>query len=190
MNPALVLVDMQQDYFPNGRMEVFGATEASLNARKLLDFFREKNLPVVHIQHIAARAGATFLLPNTEGINIHDNVKPRSHEAVIKKHFPNSFRDTDLEEHLRAKGIKELVICGMMSHMCIDTTVRAAFDKGYTCMVAHDACATRNMVFKGVDIPAKHVHGAFMAALSAVFAKVLSAEEIIGMLQNATSMIS
>jgi len=179
MKPALVLVDIQKDYFPNGRMEVVGAVEATQVAQRLLIFFREKNLPIVHIQHIAARAGATFLVPNTEGINFHGSVAPFSGEPVIKKNFPNSFRDTALQEHLASRGIKELVICGMMSHMCIDTTVRAAFDKGYQCMVAHDACATRNLVFNGIDIPAAHVHGAYMAALAAVFAKVLSAEEII-----------
>lgn len=183
MKPALVLVDIQQDYFPNGRMEVGGAVEASLVAKKLLDYFRENNLPIVHIQHIAARPGATFLLPNTEGINFHESVKPLPDEAVIKKHFPNGFRDTELEKYLLAKGIRDLVVCGMMSHMCIDATTRAAFDMGYTCMVAHDACATRNMVFNGLDIPAKHVHGSYMAALGAVFAKVSSAEEIIGMLR-------
>ncbi len=180
MKPALLLVDIQQDYFPNGRMEVVGAIEASQVAKRLLDHFRQRGLPVVHVQHIAARPGATFLLPNTEGIGFHENVTPLPGEAVIKKHFPNSFRDTDLHEHLLAKGIKELVICGMMSHMCIDATTRAAFDKGYACMVAHDACATRNIAFNGIDIPASHVHGSYMAALAAVYANVLSAEEIIG----------
>ncbi len=181
MKPALVLVDIQRDYFPEGRMEVVGAIDASQVAKRLLDHFREKDLPVVHIQHIATRAGATFFLPNTEGINFHESVAPMPDELVIQKQFPNSFRDTELEEYLRSKGIRDLVICGMMSHMCIDATTRAAFDKGYACIVAHDACATRNMSFKGIDIPAKHVHGAFMAALGAVYAKVLSAEEIIGM---------
>ncbi len=182
MKPALVLVDIQQDYFPNGKMEVVGAVEASQVAKRLLDHFRKKNLPIVHIQHIAARPNATFLLPNTEGIDFAESVKPLPGEMTIKKHFPNSFRDTDLQEYLRSKEIKELVICGMMSHMCIDTTTRAAFDLGYACTVAHDACATRNMVFNGLDIPAAHVHGSYMAALGAVFAKVLSAKEVIGMI--------
>lgn len=179
MNPALVLVDIQQDYFPAGRMEVVGAVEASRAAKKLLGHFREKNLPIVHVQHISTRAGSTFFLPNTQGINIHESVSPLPNETVIKKHFPNSFRDTDLQEYLGSQGIKELVICGMMSHMCIDATVRAAFDRGYTCIVIHDACATRNLVFNGIDLPAMHVHGAYMAALGAVYAKVLSSEEII-----------
>jgi len=182
MNTALVMVDIQQDYFPKGRMEVVGAVAASRSAEKLLIHFREKNFPIVHIQHISTRPGAAFFLPDTEGINFHENVMPLPDEAVIRKHFPNSFRDTDLQKHLVSRGIKELVICGMMSHMCIDATTRAAFDRGHICIVAHDACATRNLAFNGIDIPATHVHGAYMAALGAVYAKVLSAEEIIGIL--------
>jgi nicotinamidase-related amidase len=179
MKPALLLVDIQQDYFPDGRMEVAGAVEATQAAKKLLDHFRKKGLHVIHIQHIATRPNATFLLPNTEGINFHASVMPLPGEAVFKKHFPNSFRDTGLEAHLSSSGTKDLVICGMMSHMCIDTTVRAAFDKGYTCLVAHDACAARNLSFDGTMIPAQHVHGSYMAALGAVFANVLKAAQIM-----------
>jgi nicotinamidase-related amidase len=179
MNPALVLVDIQQDYFPKGRMEVVGAVEASRASIRLLDHFREKKLSIIHVQHISLRAGASFFLPNTEGVNFYEGVTPLPNETVIKKNFPNSFRDTQLNEYLVSQGIKEIVICGMMSHMCIDATVRAAFDKGYSCIVAHDACATRNLTFNGIDIPAAHVHGAYMAALGSVYAKVLSAEETI-----------
>ncbi len=182
MNSALVLVDIQQDYFPKGRMEVVGAVEASQAAKRLLDFFRTKKLPIVHIQHISTRPGATFFLPNTEGIHLHESVSPLPDETIVKKHFPNSFRDTHLQEYLLSQEIKDLVICGMMSHMCIDATVRAAFDKGYQCMVAHDACAARSLAFHGSNIPASNVHGAYMAALGAVFAKVASANDIMGML--------
>lgn len=184
MNTALVIVDIQLDYFPKGRMEVVGAVEASLMAKRLLGGFRDKNLPVFHVQHISTRAGSTFFLPNTEGVSFHDSVMPLPNEAIIRKHFPNSFRDTHLNEYLESKKIREIVICGMMSHMCIDATVRAAHDKGYTCIVAHDACATRNLVFNGFEIPVNHVHGAFMAALGAVYAKVLTVDEIIEILKN------
>ncbi len=182
MMRALVLVDLQKDYFPGGKMEVSGAREASRAAKSLLDFFRQEQLPIVHIQHISTRAGATFLLPDTEGTDFHESVRPLPDEVVIKKHFPNSFRDTGLNEYLMTRQVRELVVCGMMSHMCIDATVRAAFDKGYACFVAHDACAAKKLVFHGAEIPAAHVHGAYMAALGAVYAKMSSAEEIIDML--------
>ncbi|MDH4162541.1 MAG: cysteine hydrolase [Nitrospirota bacterium] len=182
MKRALLLIDIQKDYFPGGRMEVAGAVDASLAAKRLLEHFRAKALPVVHIQHIAARPNATFLLPHTVGIEIHENVSPVPGEQAVVKHFPNSFRNTDLDEHFRTLEVTDLIVCGMMSHMCIDATTRAAFDKGYTCVVAHDACATRNLMFNNAEIPAAHVHGSYMAALGAVYAKILSADEIIGML--------
>lgn len=184
MNTALVLVDIQQDYFPNGRMEVVGATEASQTAKTLLDFCREERLPVVHIQHISTRPGATYFLPDTDGVDFHQFVMPLPEEKVIRKHFPNSFRNTELESHLQSIGTQRLVICGMMTHMCIDTTTRAAFDKGYNCVVVHDACATRNLFFNGVEVSAAHVQSSYMAAIGSVFAKVLSAEDTIGLLQN------
>ncbi len=182
MKPALLLVDIQRDYFPQGRMEVVGADEASRIAGRLLAAFREKGFPLLHIQHLAARKGATFLLPGTEGIEFHENVKPLAGEAVITKHYPNSFRGTDLREQLLAADVRDLVICGMMSHMCVDATTRAAFDNGYSCIVAHDACATRNLIFGGSEIPAVQVHGSFMAALGAVYAKVSTSADIIASL--------
>jgi len=184
MKTALILVDIQKDYFPKGRMEVAGAAEAAQMASRLLDHFRRHGLPVVHIQHIAARPGATFFLPNTEGVRFHETVQPVSGEVVIQKHFPNSFRDTGLEEQLCSNKTKDLVVCGMMSHMCIDATVRAAFDKGYACTVAHDACATRSLEHEGSTIPSAHVHGAFMSALSAVYARVMPVNDILHTLQS------
>jgi nicotinamidase-related amidase len=183
LKTALLLIDIQQDYFPNGKMEVVNAVGSSVVAKKLLDYFRMNRMPVAHIQHFSTRPGTTFLIPETDGAKIHENVTPLADEPVIPKNYPNSFRGTVLDEFLSSKGIEQLIICGMMSHMCIDTTVRAAFDKGYTCLVAHDACATRNLVFNGMEIPAESVHASFMAALGSVFAQVQSADNIIKFLQ-------
>lgn len=182
MTTALVLVDIQNDYFPGGRMEVVGAEAAALRAGALLAAFRERAKPVVHVQHVSTREGATFFLPGTEGVEIHEAVRPLDGERVVTKHFPNSFRETDLEAFLREEGVDAVVVCGMMSHMCIDATVRAAFDKGYACTVADDACATRNLSHGGVEVPSTAVHAAYMAALGSVYAGVVSTEEIVGQL--------
>lgn len=109
-------------------------------------------------------------MPKTEGVEIHESVAPLNGEKIITKHFPNSFRDTDLEDYLHGNGVKKIYFCGMMSHMCIDATVRAAFDKGFTCIVADDACATRNLSHGGIDITSSNVHASYMAALGAVYA--------------------
>jgi nicotinamidase-related amidase len=129
------------------------------------------------MQHIATGDKATFFLPNTVGADIHESVKPLPGDVIVTKHYPNSFRETALLEELRNSAIKRVVICGAMSHMCIDATTRAAADFGFDCFVVQDACATKNLEFDGGTIPAQHVHGAFMSALGSAYATVLSCNE-------------
>jgi nicotinamidase-related amidase len=172
-------VDIQNDYFPDGKMTLEDVDTASVNAARLLNRFRENGWPVFHIRHLAIRPGATFFLPDTPGSEIHPSVAPRAGEVIIVKHFPNSFRETPLLDHLKKAGVTSVVVCGAMSHMCIDATVRAACDLGFQCLVAQDACATRSLAFGQETVPAVKVHAAFMAALSAAYAEVLTMEELI-----------
>lgn len=180
MTTALILVDIQNDYFTGGKMELSGMAAASRKAGELLAFFRKNQWPTFHIRHLAAGEGATFFLPGTDGAELHESIKPMTGETVIEKHFPNSFRETELLARLEQSGVQKLVICGAMSHMCIDATTRAAADLGFECVVAHDACATRELGFGSGSIPPEHVHGAFMAALGAGYAKVLKSKQIVG----------
>ena len=185
MKIGLILVDIQKDYFPGGRMELIGMNDASRNARELLRFFREKKWPIFHIQHVAVRDGATFFLPNSVGMEIHENVKPLLGETIIQKHHPNSFLNTKLHEELLKAGIESVVICGAMSHMCIDATTRAASDLGFQCTVVHDACATKDLIFGDKTVSAEIVHSAFMAALQPVYAKVMDLSSFISwIIQN------
>ncbi len=178
MKPALIIIDVQNDYFPGGKMELEGSLEAGVEAARLLDAFRAQGLPLVHIQHVSNRPGAGFFLPGTAGVSIHAKVAPRAGETVMQKNFPNSFRATRLLEHLRGLNIDHLVIAGMMTHMCVDATTRAAFDLGFSCSLAHDACATRALAFGEQRVPAAQVHAAFLAALAGLYAKVQSAAAI------------
>ncbi len=178
MNRALLIVDMQNDYFPGGKMELIGINEAAENARRLLATFRDAGRPIFHIQHLSTRPGAVFFLPDTYGVEIHPAVAPRDGEMVISKHFPNSFRETILLEELRRRDIKELVVCGAMSHMCIDTTVRAGFDLGLSWIVIADGCATRDLYFGNQIIEAAQVHGAYMTSLASGFAVVAKQKEV------------
>lgn len=174
MRKALVLVDLQNDYFPGGSMALTGIDAAAANASAVLERWRARGWPVFHIQHIAMRPGATFFLPDTHGVEHHASVAPRAGEAVVRKHFPNSFRDSTLKAGLDGAESTELVIVGAMSHMCIDATTRAAFDMGYACTVLADACATRDLAFNGETVPAAQVHASFMAALAAPYAQVVT----------------
>jgi len=176
---GLILVDIQNDYFAGGRMELIGMDAAGKKAAQLLTFFRGYRWPTFHIQHISNQEGATFFLPDTEGAEIHAAVKPRPNDPVIQKHYPNSFRETSLLNELTDAGVDNVVICGAMSHMCIDATTRAAADFGLGCTVVHDCCATRNLDFGKKEILAQDVHASFMAALASAYAKVVSCKEFV-----------
>jgi nicotinamidase-related amidase len=179
---ALVIIDVQNDYFAGGNMSLVGSVEASQKAKQILEYYRQNHLPVIHIKHIALQAGATFFLPGTNGAEIHPSVTPKDGEKVITKHFPNSFRETELLSYLKSKGITKLVICGMMTDVCVDATVRAAMDLGFTNTVIGDACATRDRELGTETIKAEEVNESFlagMAALDGLYAKVLTTEQYL-----------
>jgi nicotinamidase-related amidase len=182
MPTALLLVDIQNDYFPDGAMALERMDAAAANAARLLAAFRERGLPAFHVRHLSVRPGATFFVPGTPGAEIHPSVAPRAGEPLVEKNFPNSFRGTDLEQRLRAASVDGVVIAGAMSHMCIDATTRAAFDHGFKCTVAEDACATRALEFGGRTLPASDVHAAFMAALAAPYARITSTDACLASL--------
>lgn len=179
MRTALLLIDIQNDYFPGGMNELAGALEASVNARKLLHAFRMDMLPVIHIQHISTRPGATFFIPGTTGSEIHNNVIPAPGEITIMKHYPNSFRETVLLDKLKELEIEQLVVCGMMTHMCVDSTVRAAYDYGYRCILASDACATKDLQLNNEVVKAVDIQKSFMCSLNGKFAFVKSTDEVL-----------
>ncbi len=118
-------------------------------------------------------------MPGSEGAKINQAVLPKDDEAVITKHFPNSFRETGLSNLLKENGIEDVVVVGAMSHMCVDATVRAANDLGYKTTTIHDACATLDLNFNGITTPAEQVHAAMMAALSFGYGDVISTDTFL-----------
>ena len=180
MSTALIIVDIQNDYFPNGKMELSNPEKAAANAAKVLEWFRQNNKDnIFHVQHIAGDPALGFFLPDTEGAEIHETVQPLENESIIIKHFPNSFLKTELESKLKEKGITKVVVVGMMTHMCIDATVRAAVDLGYETTLIEDACATRDLSYQDKVVPAEQVHYAFVGALNGMYANVASTEDFL-----------
>lgn len=171
MKQALLIIDIQNDYF-DGSMPLVGALEAGANAKLVLESFRKNSQPVVHVQHISMHEGATFFLPNTRGCEIHSLVTPVTGEEVIVKHLPNSFVQTKLLEHLKSMEVTDLVVCGMMTHMCVESGVRAARELGFNVTVIGDACATRDLTFGDRTVKAIDVHTSFLAAMNGIFANV------------------
>ncbi|MGX5694910.1 cysteine hydrolase family protein [Agromyces soli] len=185
MTRVLLIIDIQQDYFPGGRHPLVEPVAAAEAAARLLAGWRERGAPVVHVQHVWDAPDAAFVQPGTPGVEIHPLVAPQAGEPLVVKAQPNAFLGTDLQAQLRAIGERspdepvELVVAGMMSSMCIDATVRAAADQGYTVTVAHDACAAPDLAFGGTKVPGAQVHAAFMAALGDGYASLAGADEIL-----------
>ncbi|MEM1503665.1 cysteine hydrolase family protein [Domibacillus sp. 8LH] len=180
MSKGLIIIDIQNDYFPNGKMELSQPDKAAATAAKILEWFRQnENETIYHIQHVAHAPELGFFLPDTEGVHIHHTVSPKENEIVIQKHFPNSFLQTELESKLKEKGVTQLVIVGMMTHMCIDATVRAAVDLGFETTLIEDACATKELAYEDKTVPAEQVHHAFIGALNGMYARVMSAETFL-----------
>jgi nicotinamidase-related amidase len=181
MKTALIIIDVQKDYFPGGKYPLVNPLEAAKNAYMLLQCFREHGGHHVHIQHISKKPDATFFISGDRGTDIHDSVAHFEGEPIVYKHEPNSFLNTNLLELLKNWEVQRVVICGMMTHMCVDATARAASDLGFDVIVAEDACATRDLKYADTTIPAEHVHKAFLAALKS-YGRVMKSEEILALL--------
>jgi nicotinamidase-related amidase len=178
MKTALLLIDIQNDYFPGGKMELEGPVEAAHNANELLQCFRDHDMPTVHIQHLSLKPDATFFIPGDRGTDINDITAHYEGEPLVQKHYPNAFRETNLLELLNEWEIERVIITGMMTHMCVDATARAAADLGFKVMIAEDACATRALTYGETTIPAELVHKAFLAALKS-YGQVMPVEMIL-----------
>lgn len=192
MTTALLLLEIQNDYFPNGRMPLEKSLDVDAKAQAALYAFRDKSLQIIHVQHISTHPNASYFLPCTKGAEFHPSIAPEKGEIIVKKHYPNSFKDTTLLSQLTKNKINHLVICGMMTHLAIDATVRAAFDLGFRCTILHDACTTQALEINNITISAQNVHYAFLAALRTHYATIMSSDEYLqkaGMQQAVAAML-
>lgn len=165
---ALLLIDIQNVYFVPGELRLHRPHQAAKKAAILLDEFRREGKPVIHVKHHFKMFSG-----------IHKSVAPAKNETIIEKEYPSSFLGTELNEYLRKMNIEKIVVAGMMSHMCVDTTVRACQDYGYDVVVIEDACAAKDLQFREERIDAETVHAVFMASLEGMFAKVMKLEEYV-----------
>ena len=177
---ATIVVDLQNEYLSTGKLPLVGLDAALDNAARVIAAARAKGELLIHVRHEGAQADAPFFTPGTAGVQIIPAVAANAGEPVIVKNHPNSFRGTQLKQLLDAQGVKELVVIGAMSHMCIEATSRAAADFGYPVTVAHDACATMDLEFEGTVVPAAQVHAASMAALGFGYASVTTTDKYLG----------
>lgn len=168
---TLVLIDCQNTY-TQGVMELEGVQAALDEAAALLDRARSAGIPIIHVQH-SDGPGSLYDIEGESGAIV-TRVAPRDGEAVVTKQYPNSFVETDFDDKLKAVGASNLVIAGFMTHMCVNSTARGAFNAGYAPTVVAAATATRSLPGVGGEpVTASTLQSASLAALSDLFAVVV-----------------
>jgi nicotinamidase-related amidase len=169
---ALLIIDIQDFYFPGGKSALVEPEKAAANAALLLESFRSNKLLVIHVRHNSEPGG-----------KINDIVKPLTSEKIISKDAVNCFVKTDLLDYLTSNKTDTLVICGMQTHMCVEAATRAASDYGFKCILIHDACATKDLKFGEKTIKAEDVHYSTLSTLKN-YAQVISTKEYIDSRKN------
>jgi nicotinamidase-related amidase len=173
---ALVVIDIQNEYFPEGALPLPNAEGAAGRAAEAIHAARTTGLPVIHIRHEEPGSDQWFV-PGSRGAETNATVAPAEGELVVVKHHPNSFLETDLAGQLAALGATRVAFCGMMTSMCVDATVRAAADLGLAPVLVDDACAEPDLEHRGKRVPSEEVHAAFCAALGDEIATVLDTND-------------
>ena len=168
---TLVLIDCQNTY-TRGVMELDDVAAALEEAAVLLDRARSAGIPIIHVQH-SDGSGSLYDIEGESG-TIVAQVAPRDGEPVVVKQYPNSFVLTDLDERLNALGATNLVLAGFMTHMCVNSTARGAFNLGYAPTVVAAATATRSLPgVTGEPVPSEVMQSASLAAMADLFAVVV-----------------
>lgn len=178
MKQALLVIDVQNDYFEHGKMELYLPEKALQQINKVEDKFISKGLPIIYIQHIKNQPNADFFERGTRGSFLHEKLKVAPSSIVIEKQYPNSFLKTTLKETLESLEIEQIVITGMMTHMCVDSTTRASKELGYNPILLSDATATKNLHSNHLEVSAEQVQASFLAALEN-FSEVITTDDFL-----------
>lgn len=178
---ALLLIDFQMDYFFPDKVWIPDGEQTVTYASRLVHWADLNGIAVVHVQHVSHAPGAPVFAYGSKGAELHPVVQPLAHHRLIQKGMPSSFNGTELKEFLAGRGIKTLVVCGLMTHMCVSTTARDAVHLGLRVIVAGDACATRALpgFIGGEGMDHRTLHRAALIALSDRFADILPTLAIV-----------
>jgi len=175
---ALLVIDFQNEYF-SGCMPIPRGQQALEQTERLLQWADGGQIPIFHIQHIAPEGSAVFALGG-DTVRFHPRMQPREGDAVVQKRSVSAFVGTDLAEQLRSRGIKALVIAGLMTHACVAGAARDAVPLGFEVVVASDAAATRAITrADGEAVDADALHHAALAEIEDTFGDVMATAQIL-----------
>lgn len=180
---ALLVIDFQREYF-DGKLPIPDGRAALAAAAQLVAAADRNGMPVIHVHHVAANPAAPLFASGSSGAEPVAEMAPARHHATVIKRLPSAFAGTELADLLQARQCKTVIACGLMTHNCVDSTVRDALHLGLAPIVVADACATRDLpgAAGGAAIPAQQLHEAVLAGLADRVADVMTTAQVLGML--------
>ena len=157
MTKALLVIDLQNDYFPGGKFPLWNTDAVLKNIERAIETANAHGIPVIHIQHIAnSKMGiAPFFNEGTPGAEIHPRILAAAPKApIVVKEFADSFEKTTLEATLTKLGVTELLICGMMTQNCVTHTAISKAAEKYSVSVLVDCCTTVDEMIHNIALHA------------------------------------
>ncbi|EPR1087443.1 cysteine hydrolase family protein [Serratia marcescens] len=177
---ALIVIDFQNEYF-EGKMPIPDGRKALDNTKRLIDFAHKHSMPVYFVRHIGPANGALFA-ENSRFAEFHPALQPTRADYVVTKTTPSSFVGTDLDKQLKQRGIKQLIVTGLMTHMCVSSTARDAVPLGYNVIIPEDATATRDLAtWDNKVVDHRTLQQAALAGVADVFAEIKTTQQVLAL---------
>ncbi|KNC12674.1 cysteine hydrolase [Pantoea sp. RIT-PI-b] len=178
---AVIVIDIQNEYFPGGKMPIPDGMQALKNSKRIVEFAHKNKMPVFFVQHLGDADGPLFA-KGSRFAEFHKDLQPAKGDRVISKATPSSFVGTDLQKQLDSLGIKQLIITGLMTHMCVSSTARDAVPLGYSVIIPEDATATRDLAtWDNKVVDHKVLQQAALTGVADVFAEIKTTDAVLAM---------
>ena len=178
---AVIVIDMQNEYFAGGKMPIPDGMQALNNSKRIVEFAHKNSMPVFFVRHLGAADGPLFAA-GSRFAEFHQDLQPGKNDRVIDKATPSAFVGTDLQKQLDGLGIKQLIVTGLMTHMCVSSTARDAVPLGYSVIIPEDATATRDLATWNDNVVDHNVlHQAALAGVADVFAAIKTTDAVLAL---------
>lgn len=178
---AVIVIDIQNEYFAGGKMPIPDGMKALQNSKRLVEFAHKHGMLVFFVRHEGAADGPLFA-KGSRFAEFHKDLQPGKNDRVITKATPSSFVGTDLKQQLDSLGIKQLIVTGLMTHMCVSSTARDAVPLGYSVIIPEDATATRDLAtWDNKVVDHKVLQQSALTGVADVFAEIKTTDAVLAL---------
>jgi nicotinamidase-related amidase len=179
MKRALLVIDVQNEYFPGGALPIIHPQNHLENILETMDAAKRDEVTTIVVRHHQPDPNSPLFCKGSKNWELHPEVASRHHDLLLDKQLPGSFTNTGLEMFLRERGIDTVSIAGYMTQICCDTTAREAMHRGFTVEFLSDATGTLDVENSAGSVKADDLHKAILVAQQMFISEVISKDEFI-----------